>query len=82
MGAYLLIYIKGGGAMKIHIFLYIYFFIFNFFFRGTLAKISKTAQHACQHEKIELFYFSSLATLAKITFWVGTLANTKLFEEI
>ena len=46
-----------------------------------MPKLAKLLDTLANTKKLNFFIFS-LATLAKITFWVGTLANTKLFEEI
>ena len=50
-------------------------------FEERLPKLAKLLDTLANTKKCALYIFS-LATLAKITFWVGTLANTKLFEEI
>ena len=46
-----------------------------------MPKLAKLLNTLANTKKCALYFFS-LATLAKITFWVGTLAKIKLFEEM
>ena len=62
--------------MKIHIFLFLIFFL-----EERLPKLAKLLNTLANTKKLNFFIFSSLATLAKITFWVGTLVPTPNFSK-